>query len=85
MLVRYIDATKDSVALTHPKQHYRLLPRPKMIVAVLLVCATIIIIAFVYDYYLHHSRCGKLIDQIPGPKFIPIFGNILEYQVSDGK
>lgn len=56
-----------------------------MIVAVLLLFIIIGIIAFINDYYVHHSRLGQLIDQIPGEKHIPILGNILQVQITPGK
>lgn len=50
----------------------------------------IILVAFIigllaYDYYVHHTRDGRLIDLIPGPSSIPIFGSILNYQGPLGK
>uniref|UniRef100_UPI003B63730A cytochrome P450 4C1-like n=1 Tax=Odontomachus brunneus TaxID=486640 RepID=UPI003B63730A len=56
-----------------------------MILAVLLLFIIIVIIAFAYNCYVHYSRFGRLIDQLPGPKAIPVFGNILQLQVSTEK
>ena len=33
----------------------------------------------------HHGRTGKLIDRIPGPKFLPIIGNIIDLIIPPGK
>uniref|UniRef100_UPI003B63BAC5 cytochrome P450 4C1-like n=1 Tax=Odontomachus brunneus TaxID=486640 RepID=UPI003B63BAC5 len=56
-----------------------------MIVTVLLMFIIIVIIAFAHDYYVHHTRAGRLIDKIPGPKGIPIAGTALELQISPEK
>lgn len=44
-----------------------------------------IVMFLAYHYYVHYEKKGRLIDLIPGPPFIPIFGNILEYQVPHSK
>ncbi|XP_032680148.1 cytochrome P450 4C1-like [Odontomachus brunneus] len=56
-----------------------------MIVTILLIFIIIIIIALVCDYYVHHTRAGRLIDKIPGPKGIPIAGFALKMLVSPEK
>ena len=38
----------------------------------------------VFHYYTHYGRRGKIINKIPGPKIIPIFGNALQYNLPTG-
>ncbi|XP_014487240.1 PREDICTED: cytochrome P450 4C1-like isoform X2 [Dinoponera quadriceps] len=49
-----------------------------MIVTILLLLITIVIIAFTFDFYVHHKKAGQLLDQIPGRKGVPILGNKLQ-------
>ncbi|XP_072761649.1 cytochrome P450 4C1-like [Anoplolepis gracilipes] len=39
-------------------------------------------ILLVYNYYVHHGKNGRLINLIPGPPGIPIFGNALQFNTS---
>lgn len=44
-----------------------------------------IFITLIYNYYVHYGKNGRLINLIPGPGTIPIFGNILLLQDKVGK
>ncbi|EZA50815.1 Cytochrome P450 4g15 [Ooceraea biroi] len=46
-----------------------------MIVGVLLSCA---VTAFLYYYVIHLARFRYLLNRIPGPRMLPIFGDIFE-------
>ncbi|XP_032690305.1 cytochrome P450 4C1-like isoform X2 [Odontomachus brunneus] len=51
-----------------------------MFSAVLLLLIIVVIIAFAYHCCVHYSRDGRLINQIPGPKILPVLGNLLLFQ-----
>ncbi|XP_032666496.1 cytochrome P450 4C1-like [Odontomachus brunneus] len=53
-----------------------------MFSTIFLLFVIAVIIAFAFHYYLHYSRAGRLINQIPGPKLLPVIGNLLLLQVS---
>ncbi|XP_020289625.1 cytochrome P450 4C1-like isoform X2 [Pseudomyrmex gracilis] len=42
----------------------------------------LIVFTIMYDFYLHHTRNGRLIDLIPGPPSIPVLGSAHFGQVS---
>lgn len=60
----------------------KVLRQRTMIINVLLLFFFILLI---YYYYVYHGKSGQLINLIPGPKGIPIFGNVLSCQNSVGK
>ncbi|XP_032682980.1 cytochrome P450 4C1-like [Odontomachus brunneus] len=51
-----------------------------MFSAVLLLLIIVAVIAFAYHCCVHYSRVGRLMNQIPGPKILPVFGNLLLLQ-----
>ncbi|XP_020289593.1 cytochrome P450 4C1-like isoform X4 [Pseudomyrmex gracilis] len=50
-----------------------------MIITIILL---LIVFTIMYDFYLHRTRNGRLIDLIPGPPGIPVFGSALLVQAS---
>ncbi|XP_032677792.1 cytochrome P450 4C1-like isoform X1 [Odontomachus brunneus] len=56
-----------------------------MIVTILLLFIITVIIVFVFYYYVRHSRTGRLINQIPGPKATLICGNAFGIPTSSEK
>lgn len=75
----------DQLYCKRSRRHSRILSRQNMIVTVLLSLIITVIITVVYNFYVHFSKYGQIINQIPGPKYFPIIGNLLDVQKSRGK
>ncbi|XP_015121012.1 cytochrome P450 4C1 isoform X1 [Diachasma alloeum] len=46
-----------------------------------LILLCLFMLLFIFNYYLHHNRRGLLIDKIPGPKPLPLLGNMLDFNM----